>query len=398
MKIIVSITLDGRNAGSWYAVETARRLQARGHDILVIPRPLGKTIAMARDAGLRVVENLDLEQKAPRKMYSNLRRLASLNREFQPDVILAHWGEDHALWGLVKSIARRKPALIRVRALDPKPPNRHPLSKWLHRGATNLIVTSNERLASAYRMRLKIPESKIRIIPAGIEPSLWDGNGSSRDDLRAQGVPPDRPVVVLLARFSPVKGHRVLLSAIPQIKRRHPNAHFLWLGFPSEYEAGMFRRWLVEGNLAGHVTIIDTMIPNLFAVLSQCAIGVVASIGSESVSRSLLEYMLAGIAVVATDVGGVTDLMRQGDFGRLVPPDNMKALADAISDLLESPEQRERMGRDARAHVVKHCTWGQRVDDWEQALSSTVASDHRAPTTHSTDGPLRENPLTMGKR
>ncbi len=372
MKLIFSATLDGRNAGTWYAINTASRLQARGHEILFIPRPHGHTITMAREAGLRVIDDLDLEQKSPSRMYRNLRRLLALNREFQPDAVLAHWGEDHSLWGIAKSLSRRKPVLIRVRSLDPKLPSRHPLSRWLHRRATDMIVTSNERLASAYRTRLRIPTEKLKIISAGIEPGAWDGKPADPKHLTGLGVPTDCPIVVLLARFSPVKGHRVLLSAIPHIRRRHPNVHFLWLGYSSEYDAGMFRRWFVEGNLTKQITIVDTMIPDLFAVLSQCAIGVVASIGSESVSRSLLEYMQSGIPVVATDVGGVFDVMRQGEFGRLVPPDNAKALADGISDLLDSADARREMGRRAREYVLNYATWGQRVDDWENVLEQTV--------------------------
>ncbi|MBI5869307.1 MAG: glycosyltransferase family 4 protein [candidate division Zixibacteria bacterium] len=396
MKLIFSATLDGRNAGTWYAVNTASRLQARGHEILFIPRPHGQTIAMAREAGLRVIDDLDLEQKSPSRMYRNLRRLLTINREFQPDAVLAHWGEDHSLWGIAKSMSRRKPVLIRVRSLDPKLPSRHPLSRWLHRRATDMIVTSNERLASAYRTRHKIPAEKLKIIPAGIEPNAWDGKPAGPKHLTDLAVPTDCPIVVLLARYSPVKGHRVLLSAIPHIRRRHPNVHFLWLGYSSEYEAGMFRRWFVEGNLTKQITIVDTMIPDLFAVLSQCTIGVVTSIGSESVSRSLLEYMQSGIPVVATDVGGIPDLMREGEFGLLVPPDNAKALADGISDLLDSADSSREMGRRAREYVLNHATWDQRVDDWEALLVSTISGAQRKSTPSTNRPSPKPTPLGVG--
>lgn len=372
MKILASATLNGRNAGTWYAIETARRLQSRGHQVLFLPRPQGQTIVLAREAGLTVIDDLDLEQKSPMKMYRNLRRIIALIGEFGPDVVLAHWGEDHALWGLAKAISAPKMALIRVRALDPKPPKRHPLSNWLHRKATDMIVTSNQRLASAYKIRLRIPPEKLQIIPAGIEPADWDGRLGDTVPLRKLGVPADHPIVVLLARFSPVKGHRVMLSAIPHIRRKHPKVHFLWLGFPSEYQADMFHRWFVEGNLTPYVTVIDSMIPNLYEIISQCAVGVVASIGSESVSRSLFEYMLAGIPIVATDVGGVPDLMRQGEFGRLIPPDDTKAMANAISDLLDNPSLRAGCGKNARTYVLQHATWDQRVDEWEDLLYRVV--------------------------
>lgn len=374
MRIISSITLDGRSAGSWYAIETAKRLQARGHDVLFVPRPEGKTIAMAEEAGLDVVRDVDLEDKSLKMMNRNLGRLKTLMKEFKPDVILAHWGEDHSFWALAKTFSGSKPKLIRVRALDPKPPKRHPLAKWLHRGPTDLVVTVNTRLQTAYEQRLRLPASKVRIIEGGIDERAYAGVTPSPDSLADLGIDRLKPVVVLLARFSPVKGHRIFLSAILKVKRERPDAHFLWVGFPSEYTADMFRRWFVEGNLVESVTVVDTPQADLPALLSACTVGVVSSVGSESVSRALLEYFACGLPAVATDVGGITDLMSRGDFGILVPPEKPAPLAEAILKLLAQPAHASACGARAREYVMKHCTWDQRSNEWETLLQEVVST------------------------
>ncbi len=374
MRIISSIALDGRSAGTWYAIETAKRLQERGHDILFLPRPQGKTIEMAQAAGLKVVNDIDLEIKSLKMINRNLRRLKALAAEFKPDIVLAHWGEDHSLWGIAKTFSNSIPKLIRVRALDPKPPKRHPLSKWLHRGPTDLIVTVNTRLQSAYVHRLHLPENKVRIIEGGIDPGAYTNVTPDPARLTGLGIPPGKPVVVLLARFSPVKGHRILLSAMTKVKREHPDVHFLWLGFPSEYTADMFRRWFVEGNLVESVTVVDTMQDNLPAILASCTVGVVSSVGSESVSRALLEYFACGLPAVATDVGGVTDLMGRGDFGVLVPPEKPAPLAEGIIKLLKDAEHARACGARAREYVLQNCTWEQRTDEWESVLKEVRSS------------------------
>lgn len=375
MRIISSITLDGRSAGSWYAIETAQRLKARGHEILFLPRPEGKTIIMAEDAGLKVVRDIDLEDKSLKMMNRNLRRLKSLMAEFKPDVILAHWGEDHSFWALAKTFSGVKPKLIRVRALDPKPPKRHPLAKWLHRRPTDLVVTVNTRLQSAYEQRLRLPHSKVRIIEGGIDQRAFANVTPMPDLLADLGIDRLKSVVVLLARFSPVKGHRILLSAMTKVKRERPDAHFLWIGFPSEYTADMFRRWFVEGDLVDSVTVIDTPQPDLPALLAACNVGVVSSVGSESVSRALLEYFACGLPAVATDVGGITDLMGKGDFGILVPPEKPVPLAEGILKLLEDPGHAAACGARARDYVMKHCAWDQRTDEWEHLLRETVSAN-----------------------
>jgi glycosyltransferase involved in cell wall biosynthesis len=379
MKIISSIALDGRSAGSWYAIETAKRLQARGHEILFVPRPRGQTIDMARDAGLDVVDDIDLEIKSLGAMRRNLSRLRKLLSEHRPDVVLAHWGEDHSFWGLAKTFSSRKPVLIRVRALDPKPPKRHPLSKWLHHRPTDIVVTVNSTLYTAYQTRLNLSPDKVRIIEGGIDPAQYADAAAAPQRLAELGISANGPVIVLLARFSPIKGHRILLSAMARVRDKHPNAHFLWLGLPSEYNAGMFKRWFVEGNLLDAVTVIDEFQDNLPELLMACQVGLVTSVGSESVSRSLLEYFACGLSAVATEVGGIPDLMRRGDFGVLVPPEQPRALADGICRLLDDRDYGRACGHSAREYVMQNCTWDQRVDEWETLLNESVHEVHNRP-------------------
>jgi glycosyltransferase involved in cell wall biosynthesis len=373
MKILVSATLGGGSAGTWYAIETAKRLQARGHQVWYLSRRGHSALERARAAGLPLIDNLDFEEKSPGRFYHNLRAVTALIREKGPDVVLAHGGEDHALWGLAKALRASKLTVIRVRALDPKPPKRHPLAVWLHRRATDLIVTANSRHFAAYHDRLGIAPERMRIIEAGIEPA--DYADLSANALRENGLalPEGVPLVIMVARFAPIKGHRVLISAAGILKRRNIPAHFLLVGYPKDYTADQFKRWFVEGNLVDAFTVIDRRLPRLPALLARCDLGVIASLGSETVSRSLLENLASGLPTVATDVGGISDIMARGAFGALVPPDNAPALADAIAALLSDDNRRLRMASAARNYVHSHCTWDQRLDQWEQTLYETVA-------------------------
>lgn len=393
MKIIVSATLGGGSAGTWYALETAKRFQTRGHQVWYLSRRGRSALERARTAGIPTVDHIDLEEKSPGKYYKNLRQLIELLRQHSPDVVLAHGGEDHSAWGLAKAMRAPKVALIRVRALDPKPPKRHPLSIWLHSRATDMIVTANSRHFAAYQERLRIPASKLRIIEAGIEPA--DYTDLSDDAMRENGVelPSGKPLIVMVARFAPIKGHRVLVSAAGILKRRGTPCHFVVVGYPKDYTIDQFKRWFVEGNLVDDFTVVDRRIPRLSALLSRCDVGVIASLGSETVSRSLLEYLASGVPTVATDVGGIADIMLRGDFGRLVRPDNATALADAIADLLSDNNRRMRMANAARNYVHSFCTWDQRVDQWEKVMYETVARTRgeSIPTLNSGEPPECEH-------
>jgi glycosyltransferase involved in cell wall biosynthesis len=197
----------------------------------------------------------------------------------------------------------------------------------------------------------------------------------------------------MVARFAPIKGHRVLVSAAGILKRRGIPCHFVLVGYEKDYTIDQFKRWFVEGNLVDDFTVVDRRIPRLPALLSRCDIGVIASLGSETVSRSLLEYLASGLPVVATDVGGIPDIMSRGEFGSLVRPDNATALADAIGELLTDDNRRLRMANAGRNYVHSFCTWDQRVDQWEKVMYETVARTRgeSIPTLNSGEPPECEH-------
>lgn len=373
MKIIVSATLGGGSAGTWYAIETAQRFQSRGHQVWYLSRRGHSALERARAAGIPTIDHVDLEEKSPGKYYKNLRRLVELIRQHSPDVVLAHGGEDHAAWGLAKAMRAPKVALIRVRALDPKPPKRHPLSIWLHSMATDMIVTANSRHFTAYQERLRVPASRMRIIEAGIDPQDYSDLSDSAMKENGVDLPSGKPLAVMVARFAPIKGHRVLVSAAGILKRRGMPCHFVLVGYQKDYTSDQLKRWFVEGNLVNDFTVIDRRLPRLPALLSRCDVGVIASLGSETVSRSLLENLASGLPTVATDVGGIADIMSRGEFGRLIRPDNATALADAIADVLSDNDRRLRMANAARNYAHSFCTWDQRVDQWEKVMYETVS-------------------------
>jgi glycosyltransferase involved in cell wall biosynthesis len=256
-----------------------------------------------------------------------------------------------------------------------------------------MIVTANSRHFAAYQDRLRIAPSKLRIIEAGLEPTdyadLTDGA------MRENGVelPRGKPLVVMVARFAPIKGHRVLVSAAGILKRREIPCHFVLVGYPKEYTVDQFKRWFVEGNLVQDFTVVDRRLPRLPALLARCDVGVIASLGSETVSRSLLENLASGLPTVATDVGGISDIMSRGEFGRLIRPDNATAMAEAIADLLSDNNRRLRMANAARNYVHSFCTWDQRVDQWEKAMYETVARirGESIPTLNSGEPPPDPN-------
>ena len=101
-----------------------------------------------------------------------------------------------------------------------------------------------------------------------------------------------------------------------------------------------------------HVVTFLGSRPDVAQLLAQCELGVLAS-SSEGFPLALLEYAMAGLAVVATDVGDCAEVLDDGRLGRLVPPGDPVALADAISGLLDDPATAARLGDELRRSIPR---------------------------------------------
>lgn len=103
-------------------------------------------------------------------------------------------------------------------------------------------------------------------------------------------------------------------------------------------------------------------VDNVAGYLERLQIAVLCS-DSEGLSNALLEYLFKGCAAVASDVGGNPELIRHGETGLLVPPDDPRALAEALRKLLADPEERRRMARSARETVESTFGWDRCVSE-----------------------------------
>lgn len=195
-------------------------------------------------------------------------------------------------------------------------------------------------------------DDRIVVLKNGIDLTLYRKAKSHRihDEF---SIPYDAPIVIMLARLNPQKGIDEFLQAAAMIKQTHPEVRFLVVGEKLEFRNGVieqdveYHRGLqqrcvdlgIDRNVifAGH----RSDVPDL---LNEVSISVLPSY-SEGLSNTLLESMAAGVPIVATQVGGNSELVKDGLNGILVPPRNSVELARGISRILEDRELAESFRR-----------------------------------------------------
>jgi glycosyltransferase involved in cell wall biosynthesis len=184
-------------------------------------------------------------------------------------------------------------------------------------------------------------------IPNFLDPQAFDpiADGDRERLLAELGVPDGAFVVGIVARLAAVKDHATLFHAVASLMPSIPNIHVVMVGDGPE-------RARLEALAAslGMTSIVHfagqrAQAPNLHGLFD---VSVLCST-SEAFPNSILEAMAASRAVVATDVGGTPDAVREGRTGLLVPPSDPSRLAWAISRLYEDPSLRVKLGTAARA-------------------------------------------------
>jgi glycosyltransferase involved in cell wall biosynthesis len=181
----------------------------------------------------------------------------------------------------------------------------------------------------------------------GIDHSLlpqWAETDGVREEL---GIPVGAPAVGMVANFKTHKAHEVLLRAMISVRSEVPGTHLVLVG-QGPLEADV-RRLADHLGLNGSVTFTGQR-EDAQRIAATFDVFALSSI-QEGFPIAVIEAMALGRPVVATAVGGVPELIRDGDSGFLVPVGNHRALAERITALLRDPSKRARIGEAARARA-----------------------------------------------
>ncbi len=206
------------------------------------------------------------------------------------------------------------------------------------------VISVNEFLADWARTELKVSPDRVWYVPNFV---------SDHQPGPAPGLPGTRGRrIVCVANLRPQKAHVDLLEALAIVIREAPDAHLLLVGREADPAYSQVVRNSISGlGLAAHVTLLGER-TDVAGILSQCDVGVLSSIG-EGFPLALVEYGLAGLATVTTDVGQCAEVLDAGRAGVLVPAGQPEALAAGLSRLLASSATRSDLGRRLRQRVVE---------------------------------------------
>ncbi|HVA49343.1 MAG TPA: glycosyltransferase [Pirellulales bacterium] len=309
-----------------------------------------------------------------------LGRLTRLLRRRQVDaVVTVGTGGDKMFWG--RLAAWRAGVGVIASALHSTGLPDH--VEWLNRRLapiTDAFIAVAQPHARYLAEHEGCPESKVRVIPNGVDVERFrplSPDAALRSEL---GLPPSAPVAAIVAALRPEKNHELFLRSAARVCRSRPDAQFLVIGDGARRAALQVLR--DELGLNGHVHFLGTRsdIPQLLSLVDV----VLLTSHMEANPVSILEALSCGKPVVATRVGSVPESVHDGENGYLVAPGDESALAARVTELLNHSGLASRLGQAGRRTVVDRWSLERMVSGYEELIEGIyVRKRSRKPTAFS---------------
>ena len=347
-------------------IDTARSWRGGQNQVLLTVlglRALGhRTMLVAHAEGelrQRAQEGLELMPIAP-KTEMDLGaawRLSRVIRRLRPDVVHAHDPHGVAMGALALSMSTGpvRPRLVASRRVDFHLKG-NALSRWKYRQVDCFICASDaiREMVIADGM----PAARTVTVHEGIDVDRVAAAPSA--NLHADfWLPHHAPLVGNVAALVPHKGQRHLIDAAAIVVRQVPDARFVIAGEGELQES--LERHIHELRLTKHVFLAGFR-PDVLSLHKAFDIFAMSSV-TEGLGTSLLDAMACAKPIVATAVGGIPEVVADGETGILVPPRHHEAMADAIVSLLNNEPRRRAMGTAGLARVRQRFTAERMVMD-----------------------------------
>ncbi|KTA77459.1 glycosyltransferase [Aeromonas salmonicida] len=367
MNIILIITGLGMGGAERQVCDLAEQFVNKGHSVLLISMT-GETVNRPQSTKVDVVElNMAKTLLGFIKAYSQARRLI---KQFKPDVVHSHMVHANLFARLLRVTTRIKKLICTAHSSNEGGCLRMLAYRLTDRLCDISTNVSQEAVDISVKRRAA-PASRIIAIPNGIDTVRFTFNSISRVNLRAELQLADKtPLILAVGRFTEAKDYPNLLTAFSELPIELNYAQLAIIG-TGEQQTNI-GALVAQLRLTNRVHFLGLQ-RNVHEWMSAADIYVMSS-AWEGMPLVLLEAMACERMVVATDCGGVKEVL--GDCGILVPPKNSAALAKGLEQALRYNQESVKVkGQFARERIIACYSLCAQAERWLKLYQSTSALD-----------------------
>ncbi len=316
--------------------------------------------ALMEQAAQRNLQTIHFQFKFPADP-RGIARLVSYCRQHKIQIVQTHGLRADAIARWACRLAGVSVIISTLHSIDPWRRRPHVLLDRVTSPFVTQYVAVCEAAKNAAINREGIRPDKIQVIPIGVPPQTIPRE--QRDEIRRQFNIAENawPVIGVLANLRDMKGHRHIIHALPAILRENPDAVFLFAG--RDDSKGAIREVARHHEVDSAIRFLG-FVEDTPSVLAAMDIFLLPSYW-EGFPVSILEAMQAGVPVIATHVGGIPEMIRDGQDGLLISPKSPEAIAQAVNRLANDFALRATLARSADAHFQSSFT----IDTMVQRMS-----------------------------
>ena len=316
--------------------------QKRGSKVWLLAPHDAHVRARAEAAGISTAPLHDAKWRYPFEVL----RLACWLRRIRPDVLNTHSSRDGWLVGMAGRLAR-VPFIVRTRHFDVPVPN-PALSRHVYATLADHLITTSPKVTADFRTLFRLPEDRVTTIPTGVDVAKFSPKGSTAEFEFPVGA--TGPLVGIVGVIRYAKGHAVLFEAMKQLGEQGLPVRCVVVG-DSTNRAGLERR-VVELGLSNRVLFVGLRddVPAILRALDVLAIPSL----HEAIPQVGLQALACEVPVIGSDVGGIPQIIRPNETGRLFSSGNAAALATAIRETFAQAAETRRMALAGRRLVVEN--------------------------------------------
>lgn len=317
-----------------------RGFQQRGCPVWVMAESYSQVFQRAEALGIGAIP---VRFKKSRMLVDAIRLAAWLKRE-KVDVLNTHSSRDGWLLGIAGRLAR-VPLLIRSRHIDVEYPNAW-VSKHAFTTFADHVLTTSQKITDHFQRIFPLTNDRITTLPTGIDVGKFHPEGP-RADLKTR---PDVPVVGMVSVLRSWKGHPVFFDAARMLHEAGRKIQFVVVGGGAPVER--FQAFAAEHG-AGDLVQFAGHREDIPEVLRALDLLVIPSTRHEGVPQIGLQALACKTPVVGSDCGGIPEIIRPGETGRIAPAGNAAELARRIAEALDEKDRTRAMADQGRLMVEK---------------------------------------------
>lgn len=333
MRTIQIINCKWYNATFWYALYLTKMLNDHGHPSLlaIVPDSLGIPWIEKLNLEYRV---LPLNSYSPKDIFSSFQNFSKLCKEFKPDIVNCHRGESFYLFSFLKKFFGYK--LVRTRG-DQRKPKVNCLNKYFHNVSADALITSNSAMAEYFIQKMSSPKENVHIILGGVDTTRFFPQKENMQKIRqTYGFSEDDILLGIIGRLDTVKGFYETIEAFHKAGQMSEEVrkklHLVIAGRDCEFTIEDLKTFCTNHAIPVDHIHFFSFIDDMNNFMNMLNMGVIASVGSETIARVAFELIACHTPIIGSSVGVMPDIL---DKEYLFEPANTREMANLFVKVLD---------------------------------------------------------------